>query len=549
LGPDNRRILVATVASVAILILWQFLFPQPKAPPPAAKPETSQAQKAAAPAAPSAPVAPPVQAAPVDAPEETVKLAGPGFEAVLTSHGGAVKSLVLQGEKFRREVKDEAGKPHTIQVDLVRVTKSQPYLLALVASPELGGPQDLAGDPAARAPMRIVSKDEKTVVFEGRSGRLNVKKTFRVTGKPFELALDLEVSGADAAGAFALLYPAFTPPDASKGGMFSGPPLDVVRPVCRGGEKTERFDLGGDPTTEKLEGLVQWAGVDAGYFLAAAIPAEPAGQCVLVRGPEKGAGLAATRVPVEGGARRLSLTVYAGPKDLDTLRAYGRGLETAIDYGAMARPFAFFARILLYVMRWFHGNVVANWGVAIILLTVLVKALLFPLTAKSVRSMNEMRKLQPEIEKLKAKHGNDREKLNMATMQLYQQHKVNPLGGCLPMLLQLPIWFALYATLQTSVELYREPFLWMHDLTRHDPLYIFPIAMGISSYLMQRISPQPADNAQAKMMLYFMPAFFTFLMLWVPGGLTLYIFVNNVLSIAQQQYMMKRQAAAAPAKA
>jgi YidC/Oxa1 family membrane protein insertase len=115
------------------------------------------------------------------------------------------------------------------------------------------------------------------------------------------------------------------------------------------------------------------------------------------------------------------------------------------------------------------------------------------------------------------------------------------------MLLQLPIWFALYATLQTSVELYREGFLWMHDLTRHDPYYIFPVAMGVSSYLMQRISPQPADNAQAKMMLYFMPIFFTFLMLWVPGGLTLYIFVNNVLSIAQQQYMMRRQAA--PAKA
>jgi YidC/Oxa1 family membrane protein insertase len=240
--------------------------------------------------------------------------------------------------------------------------------------------------------------------------------------------------------------------------------------------------------------------------------------------------------------------VYAGPKDLDALRAFGHGLESAIDYGTMARPFAFFARILLYVMRWFHAHVVQNWGVAIILLTVLVKVLLFPLTAKSVRSMNEMRKLQPEIEKLKVKFGNDREKLNLATMQLYQQHKVNPLGGCLPMLLQLPIWFALYATLQTSVELYREPFLWMHDLTRHDPYFILPVAMGISSFVMQRISPQPADNAQAKMMLYFMPVFFSVLMLFVPGGLTLYIFVNNVLSIVQQQYMMKRQAALAPAK-
>jgi YidC/Oxa1 family membrane protein insertase len=236
--------------------------------------------------------------------------------------------------------------------------------------------------------------------------------------------------------------------------------------------------------------------------------------------------------------------VYAGPKDLDTLRSYGSGraFDTAIDYGAMARPFAFFARILLYVMRWFE-RIVGNWGVAIILLTVLVKVLLFPLTAKSVRSMNEMRKLQPEIEKLKQKFGSDREKLNQATMRLYQEHKVNPLGGCLPMLLQLPIWFALYATLQTSVELYREPFLWMRDLTRHDPYFILPVAMGLSSFAMQKVSPQPADNAQAKMMLYFMPIFFSAIMLFVPGGLNLYIVVNNLLSIAQQQFMMKRMAA------
>jgi YidC/Oxa1 family membrane protein insertase len=513
-------------------------------PPRPAKPEAAQAEKTPAPSTPAAPAAPALPPVPVEAPEETVQLAGPGFNAVLTSHGGALKSLVLEGEKFRHE----GEKGETSQVDLVRVTAAQPNFLALVASPELGGPQDLAGDSAGRAPMRIVSKDEKSIVFEGRAGRVNVRKTFRVTGRPFELALEVEVTGADAPGAVVLLFPGHTPPSAHKGGMFSGPPIGVVRPVCRGGEKTERFDLGGDPGQEKVEGAVAWAGIDAGYFLAAAIPAEPVGQCILSRGPEKGSGLAAVRVPVEGGAKRLSLTVYTGPKDLDALRGFGHGLESAIDYGAMARPFAFFARILLYVMRWFHAHVVENWGVAIILLTVLVKALLFPLTAKSVRSMNEMRRLQPEIEKLKAKYGNDREKLNMATMQLYQQHKVNPLGGCLPMLLQLPIWFALYATLQTSVELYREPFLWMHDLTRHDPYFILPIAMGISSFVMQRISPQPADNAQAKMMLYFMPVFFTFLMLWVPGGLTLYIFVNNVLSIVQQQYMMKRQAVA-PAKA
>jgi YidC/Oxa1 family membrane protein insertase len=383
-------------------------------------------------------------------------------------------------------------------------------------------------------------------VFEGRVGNVNVRKSYRLTGKPYELALDVAVSGAAGTGAVAILFPGHTPADAEKGGFFSGPPLDVVRPVCRAGDKTERFDLGGDQAAETFPGAVSWVGVDAGYFIAAAHPKEPLGGCVLARGPEKGSGLAALRVPVEGGEKVISLTVYAGAKDLDRLRSYGRGFEGAIDYGAMARPFAFFARILLYVMRWFE-RVVGNWGLAIILLTVLVKLLLYPLTAKSVQSMNAMRKLQPEIEKLKAKFAGDREKLNQATMQLYQQHKVNPLGGCLPMLLQLPIWFALYATLQTSVELYREPFLWMHDLTRHDPYFILPIAMGVSSFAMQKISPQPADNTQAKMMLYFMPIFFTALMLFVPGGLTLYIFVNNVLSIAQQQIMMKRQAVVAKA--
>ncbi len=542
---DNRRVIVATVLSVAILLLWQFLFPSAKkpaaAPPPA---ETSVAAKPA----PSGPVtpgaaAPAVPAPQPDAPEERVALRGNGFVATFTSHGGALVSFVLEGKKFRR---DEKGKE--VQIDLVSAHADQARPFATIASPELGGGQDVASDPGARAPMRVVSRAADAVTFEGRVGAVNVRKTFRLTGKPFELAVDLAVTGAPAAGNVSLLFPGYTPPDAAKGGMFSGPPIGVVQPVCRAGDKTERFELTGDDAGATVPGTVGWAGLDAGYFVQAAIPAEALGSCAFVRGPVKGGGLAALVVPVEGGERKLSLIVYSGPKDLDTLRGYGRGLDTAINYGAMARPFAFFARILLYVMRWFE-QLVKNWGLAIILLTVLVKALLFPLTAKSVASMNEMRKLQPEIEKLKAKHGTDRDKLNLATMELYRQHKVNPLGGCLPMLLQLPIWFALYATLQTSVELYREPFLWMHDLTRHDPFFILPIAMGMSSFAMQKLSPQPADNTQAKMMLYFMPGFFTILMLFVPGGLTLYIFVNNILSIAQQQYMMKRQAAAAAAPA
>jgi YidC/Oxa1 family membrane protein insertase len=532
---DNRKILLATILSIGVLLLWQVLFtpaPAPPAPRPAEPVPTARA-----PVAPGDPErAPAVEAPPPDAPEELVTLEGPGFRAVFTSHGGALRSLVLDGPKFRRQ---ERGRE--VQIDLVRVAPGQAYPFAVLPSPELGGPADLAMDPA-RTPMQVVSRSRESVVFEGTVGDVGVRKEFRLTGRPFEIALDLRVTGARGEGWVALLFTGYTAPDAAGGGFFSGPPLDVERPVCRAADTTVRLDLTSDKVPPAAPGVVGWAGVDAGYFIAAAHPRDPVGSCVFLRGPVRGSGLAALRIPAESAERGVSLNVYSGPKDLDLLRTYGRSFETAIDYGAFARPFAFFARILLYVMRAIEG-VAGSWGIAIILLTVLVKALLYPLTAKSMASMNQMRRLQPEIEKLKAQHAGDREKLNLATMQLYQQHKVNPLGGCLPMLLQLPIWFALYATLQTSVELYREPFLWMNDLTRHDPYFILPVAMGASSFLMQKISPQPADNTQAKMMLYFMPGFFTIIMLFVPGGLTLYIFINNVLSIAQQQYMMRRHTA------
>jgi YidC/Oxa1 family membrane protein insertase len=535
LGAETRRLILAMVLMTALVAAWSYLQPKskpaPSKPPPAAGEQAQQA----APQPPAPGATAPVAPVP-DAPEETVTLEGDGFRATLTTHGGALKSLLLKGDKYQRGARGKAE-----PIDLVHVTSGQPYPLAVVASPELGGAQDAGTDPAARAPMRIVSKDARSVVFEGRAGTLGVRKTYRLTGKPFELAFELEVTGAQGPGTVSVLYPAFMPPNTSSGGFFSGPPLDFIRPVCRAGTDTERYDLSGTKPPVKPEGNVAWAGVDQHYFIAAVLPSEPVGTCVLAHGPAAGSGFSALSVPVENGGRRLALTLYAGPKDLDTLRGYGRSFDSAIDYGAMARPFALFARGLLYVMRWLE-RLVQNWGVAIILLTLLVRLVLFPLTYKSMQSMNEMRKLQPEVEKLKAKFGADREKLNAATMQLYQQHKVNPLGGCLPMLLQMPIWFALYAALQTSVELYREPFLWIHDLTMKDPVYALPLLMGASSFIQQKISPQPADNAQAKMMLYFFPGFFTVLMLNVPAGLTLYIFVNNLLSIIQQQVMMKRMA-------
>jgi YidC/Oxa1 family membrane protein insertase len=543
LGTDSRRFLLAFVISIGVMLTWSIFF-APKPPPPsAAKPPPAAAEGAAKPsAAPPSTVAAPATAGTVpapDAPEETVQLKGNGFTATLSSWGGGLKSLELTGEKFRR--KEGTG---SVAIDLVRIGEGQPYPLAVVVTPEGGKAEEaMAG---ARAPMRIVAHDDQSVSFAGAAGGAEVKKTFRLTAKPFELSLELEVAGGSS-GTVTLLYPSFMPPSTSSGGFFSGPPLDFVRPICHAGDKTERYESKVGKEPETVPGAVAWAGADQHYFVGVVFPAQPGGTCVLASGQAAGAGMTAVALPLEQ-ARKATFTVYAGPKEVDTLTGYGRSFEKAIDYGSVAKFFALFARGLLYVMRWLQVFV-KNWGVAIILLTLLVRVVLFPLTYKSMQSMNEMRKLQPEVEKLKAKLGEDREKMNLAVMQLYREHKVNPLGGCLPMLLQMPIWFSLYAALQTSVELYREHFLWIHDLTLKDPYYVLPALMGVSSFLMQKMSPQPADNTQAKMMLYFFPIFFTVLMVNVPAGLTLYIFVNNVLSIVQQQVMMKRQMApATPAR-
>jgi YidC/Oxa1 family membrane protein insertase len=510
---DSKRIMIAALGSVLILFAWnEFGMPKkartaPAATTQAAPDAAGKAPEAAKPPAPTPGAAPAPAVAP-SAPEELVVLETPEFRATFTSWGGALKHMQLKKETFRKRGSAEPGT-----------------------------------DPLARAPMRIVAKDGRSVTFEGRVGSVDVKKTFQIGARPYQIDLELAVGGGDKAGSAALLYPAWQAPDAPTAGFFSGGEVfESVTPICRAGDKTERFD--GKEAQKTLTGPPRWLGLDQQFFVSALMPQSAEGSCFFAKQPAAGESLAGLRIPVDRAAR-ATFQLYAGPKQVDLLRAYDRDLETAVDYGPVSNYFAFFARILLWVMQKFY-SLVHNWGAAIVLLTLLVKALLYPLTVKSMMSMQQMKKLQPKVDALKAKYGDDKEKMNQEVMKLYQEHKVNPLGGCLPLLLQMPVWLALYATLQTSVELYRQPFLWVKDLTAFDPLYILPVTMGASSFIMQKLSPQPADNAQAKMLLYFMPAFFTFIMLKLPAGLTLYILVNNLLSIAQQQWIMRKDRKANP---
>ena len=235
-----------------------------------------------------------------------------------------------------------------------------------------------------------------------------------------------------------------------------------------------------------------------------------------------------------GETQQTSATFYAGPKDQDALEAISPGLELVVDYGWLW----FIAQPLFWLLK-FIQTYVGNWGFAIILVTVLVKAAFFQLSAAAYKSMAKMRKFTPEITRMRELYGDDRQRMSKEMMDLYKREKINPLGGCLPIVVQMPVFIALYWVLLESVELRQAPFiLWINDLSVKDPFFILPLLMGVSMYIQTSLNPTPPDPMQAKIMKY-MPVAFTFFFLWFPAGLVLYWVVNNVLSIAQQWVITK----------
>ena len=227
--------------------------------------------------------------------------------------------------------------------------------------------------------------------------------------------------------------------------------------------------------------------------------------------------------------------LYVGPKDQDDLKSLADGLELTVDYGMLW----FIAQPLFTILKWIY-SLVGNWGWSIIFLTLLVKGVFYPLNAASFRSMAKMRKLGPKLQELKEKYGDDRQKMSQGMMELYKKEKVNPMGGCLPILVQMPVFIALYWTLLESVELRQAPWLgWIHDLSSMDPYFILPLIMGVSMFVQQTLNPTPPDPMQAKVM-KLMPIIFTFFFLFFPAGLVLYWVTNNVLSIVQQYIITKK---------
>ncbi|MEK6591587.1 MAG: membrane protein insertase YidC [Pseudomonadota bacterium] len=279
-----------------------------------------------------------------------------------------------------------------------------------------------------------------------------------------------------------------------------------------------------------------WIAMLQHYFFSAWLPKNGAPREFYTRLLDGGLYSAGVIVPAgaiqSGKNGMLTVPLYAGPQEQDKLAKLALGLDLTIDYGWLT----IIAVPLFWVLSWLH-QWVGNWGVAIIVLTVLIKLLFYPLSQASYRSMGKMRVLAPKLQKLKEQYGSDRQRLQQAMMGLYKTEKINPLGGCLPIVVQIPVFISLYWVLLASVELRHAPFmLWINDLASPDPWFVLPVLMGATMIIQTRLNPEPPDPVQAKVM-KIMPVAFSIFFFFFPSGLVLYWLINNILSIAQQWHI------------
>jgi YidC/Oxa1 family membrane protein insertase len=556
----EKRAVLAAILMAVVFVIGQYFMPAPEAPPPQTEspgapstpaPQPAPAAKAPTPAPAPAPVTAPIrpQAQRPRPPQKLAKVETPLYHAIISSEGGKLQELTL---KYRGE------KPMVLVGDL--------------------GPSGLVVGPPGQAeplPMEMSTQELRLgvqqptgeLVLTGEADGLRVRQTlsFRADAYAIESVIRIENAGAAARSATVAL-------PWSTRQAWNGAPEKFL------GQHPTQIAWATDGQVERVYSLCampevategRWIASESIFYLAALVPKSP-GFSLVARGepsqvcetkssdPVGRATIAVQASPTvaPGEAWEGRVVLYAGPKEYGRLRAHG--LEDTIDFGSFLipqswtggrplLPMAWLGVPILLLMNWIY-HYVGNYGVAIILITVISKVLFYPLTVKGMRSMKAMQALGPQINALRSKYKSDPQRLQRETMELYRANKVNPMGGCLPMLAQVPVFYALYLALSVSPELQNAPFicfgrlfnvdLWICDLAGPDPTYMLPIIMGVTMFIQQKMTPTTGDPAQARMML-FMPVVFTLMFLIYPiaSGLTLYWAVSNVLQIGQQWLM------------
>ncbi len=532
---DSKRLISFIVLSLGIMLLWQHFFPaKPVAP-------VAQTQDASSPA--KSAVAKTADASRL-AFGQRITVNTDVMHAEIDTTGGDLRTLDLikhgsnTDEKKPYELmSDKGGHVYVAQTGLLDPTRpSLPTHKTVFSSAQSS--YTMTGDTLE---VRLTAPDADGV---------KVAKIYRFTKGSYQIGVSYEVTNTGSnplapTAYFRLLRDDKAPEGQTRfANTFTGP---AVYSAEHKFQKVSFSDIDKNKADYAQTTQNGWVAMLQHYFLSAWIlkPLDGASVCrdanschfelKSSNGLYSASALVGMGAIAPGKTASLTVPLYAGPEDYNTLTRVADGLELSRDYGwvhVIAAP-------LFWLLVKLHGFV-QNWGWAIVLLTIIIKAVFYPLTAASYRSMGKMKALAPRLERLKEQHGDDRVKYQQAVMEMYKTEKVNPLGGCLPMLIQIPVFFALYSALLAAVELREAPWImWIHDLARPDPFYVLPALMTITMFVQTMLNPPPTDPVQAKMA-KIMPLAFSAMFFFFPAGLVLYYVVNNLLSIAQQWFVNRQ---------
>jgi YidC/Oxa1 family membrane protein insertase len=568
---DIRRTILLMIFSFSLLMLWnnwQIHQGNPSllggstpssTPAPAPTPGASAADATNPPASiPSAPVAPAMGSASSNVPAVTTTAATQAqtvdFKTdVLNISFDLIGAQLVRADLLAFPSREEKDKPFV----LLNNRGGQVYI---VQSGLTGAP---AGSlyPTHLAPFtllteqRELSGDQLVIKFASESSGVKLTKTFTLKRGSYEILVDHQIENTTAQPISPSVYLQITrdskdPASENSTPSFMSGPVSFTGPAIY--SEQEKFQKVSFSEIEKRKATYiknadnGWFAMVQHYFVTAWVPPQGKNRSYEMTELQKNLFAIRSIEPVgtiaPGSQLNIPATLWVGPQDQEGLEKVAPGLDLVVDYGLLT----IIAKPLFALMTWLY-TILGNWGWTIVVLTILIKAAFYPLSAASYRSMAKMKLVAPRLQALKEKFGDDRQKLNTAMMEMYRTEKINPLGGCLPILIQIPVFISLYYVLGSSVELRGAPWIWwIKDLAVQDPYFILPVIMMGTMFIQMRLNPTPPDPMQAKVMM-FMPLVFGAMMFFFPSGLVLYWCVNNILSIAQQWYVMRQIAAIAAA--